>query len=219
MRQWVSRTLALLILVPGLGMLAPVDSSAAECHSKGSWVRNPQNQAYEYKMVETCTEAGPPGVTPSDPPGGGPVSPGCDLVSPATFCLGPYPCYYEKGVVPWQPPSTPPPTPRAEFRVRLCLGPRLLVTPEWVGQAPAPPTMVERSQAAFGQLGVPPARLAFNPTRRTLVNLDTWFWAQNLTGQPVRGTSARGLVAVATPGARDRVGRRHTPARGAFSRR
>jgi hypothetical protein len=63
---------------------------------------------------------------------------------------------------------------------------------EWVRQAPAPPTMVERSRAAYGRLEAPVATLAFNPTKRTLVNLDTWFWAQDLTEQQIRGTSALG---------------------------
>jgi len=47
---------------------------------------------------------------------------------------------------------------------------------------------------------LPTARLEFNPPRRTLVNLDTWYWAQGLTGAELRGTSAFGLVAIATPG-------------------
>ena len=204
MRQWLSRTLAVLMLVPGLGMFALVDSWAAECHSNGTWVPDLQTGELEYKMVETCTESGPPGVTPSVTPGGGPVSPGCDIVSPATFCSGPNACYYTENVVPYDLPATPQPTPGAVWHVRLCWmdGGQYGIwvhTSEWVVSTPAPPTLVERSQAAFGQLGVPPATLAFNPTRRTLVNLDTWFWAQSLTGQPVRGTSALGLVAVATP--------------------
>ncbi len=69
-----------------------------------------------------------------------------------------------------------------------------------MGQAPQPPPLVDQAREAFGQIVLPTATLAFNPTKRTLVNLDTWFWAQGLTGAELRGTSAFGLVAVATPG-------------------
>jgi hypothetical protein len=218
-RLWVSRVLCMLLLATGMGIVALDPASAGPCRWEFVKVTAPGGRLVDYvrtKVGCTGTEVpgeGATGGSPIDTPGGGgPVSPGCDLVSPATFCFGPYPCYYEKGVFPWEPPATPPPTPGADYRVRLCLGPRLLIAPEWVVTTPEPPTLVERSQAAFGQLVVPPATLAFNPTRRTLVNLDTWFWAQGLTGQPIRGTSALGLVAVATP-----VGVQVTPGDGSGS--
>jgi hypothetical protein len=58
---------------------------------------------------------------------------------------------------------------------------------------------VDQAREAMGLIVLPPATLSFNPTARTLVNLDTWFWAQGLSGRDLRGTSAFGLVAVATP--------------------
>jgi hypothetical protein len=69
----------------------------------------------------------------------------------------------------------------------------------WDGQAPLPPSLLVQSQEAIGQIALPTARLAFNPTARTLVNLDTWFWAQGLDKQVRQGSSAFGLVAIATP--------------------
>lgn len=71
---------------------------------------------------------------------------------------------------------------------------------QWVGQAPQPPLLVDQAREAFGQLAVPKATLVFNPPGRTLVNFDTWFWARGLSGGELRGTSAFGLVAIATPG-------------------
>jgi hypothetical protein len=38
-----------------------------------------------------------------------------------------------------------------------------------------------------------------NPTTRSLVTLPTWFWADGLTGGALTGSSAFGLVAIATP--------------------
>lgn len=69
----------------------------------------------------------------------------------------------------------------------------------WVGQAPQPPPLRDQAVEATGQIKMPSAVLSFNPTARTLVNLDAWFWAQGLHGGELRGSSAFGLVAVATP--------------------
>jgi hypothetical protein len=69
----------------------------------------------------------------------------------------------------------------------------------WVGQAPQPPPLRDHAVEATGQIKMPSAVLSLNPTARTLVNLDTWFWAQGLHGGEMRGSSAFGLVAVVTP--------------------
>jgi hypothetical protein len=59
--------------------------------------------------------------------------------------------------------------------------------------------MLDQSVEATGQIRMPSAVLRLNPTARTLVNLDTWFWAQGLKVRDLRGSSAFGLVAIATP--------------------
>jgi hypothetical protein len=205
MRQWVSRTLVALMLVPGMGTFVLVDSAVADCTVEKTQVSSVESEGLQYKVEQKCPEGTPPSDTHgSGPAAPGPAAPGCDLTSPATFCFGPYACYYTDDQVSYPASSTPPPSPGAVWRVRLCLvaggsSALWLGTGLWVPQAAAPPTLVERSQAAFGRLVAPDATLAFNPTRRTLVNLDTWFWAQDLPGQPIRGTAALGLVAVATP--------------------
>jgi hypothetical protein len=154
-------------------------------------------------VLYTRTRVCPAGV-PVDPP---PVdAPLCDIASasPSTFCYGSTPCYYKDTVVPYLPPSSPPPTPGADWRVRMCFlsgtpGGLPTGTAEWVGQAPPPPSQLDQSVEATGRIDMPKATLSFNPTVRTLVNLDTWFWAQDLKAEPLRGTGAFGLVAVATP--------------------
>ncbi|TDD64456.1 hypothetical protein E1262_28220 [Jiangella aurantiaca] len=52
---------------------------------------------------------------------------------------------------------------------------------------------------AFGQLVAPDFDLAFNPPQRAYVTLDTWYWAEGATDGELTGTSAAGLVAIATP--------------------
>jgi len=211
MRQWLSGIVAVLLLAPGLGMVALESASAGGCRWENVLVTDAIGGAVHYERKQVC----PVGVTPASDPAVGDTSvpPPCDLASasPATFCWGSYPCYYKASVVPFEPPPPPAPTPGAQWHVRYCLQPVLMLdaitptytswTPKamWVGQANEPPPLVDQAGEAFGQLKVPKAKLVFNPTARTLVNLDTWFWAQDLSGDELRGSSAFGLVAVATP--------------------
>lgn len=213
MRSWLSRILAVMLLVPGLGLVALDHASAGQCRSVSVPAWDYVHSVLKYNVTQVDCAAG---QTPaSDPPASGSSGPPpCDLASasPATFCWGSYPCYYKASVVPFAPPSSPKPTPGAQWHVRLCLQPVLMLdaltptytswtpTSMWVGQANEPPPLVDQAREAFGRLVVPTGTLVFNPTARTLVNLDTWFWAQGLTGAELRGSSAFGLVAIATPG-------------------
>lgn len=148
----------------------------------------------------------PAGVTPGTKPVVVKGAPSCDIksASPATFCWGSNPCYYKTSVVPYLPPPPPAQVPGAAWHVRMCFlsgqpGSAPTGTALWIGQAPQPPPLLDQSVEATGQIGMPSAVLSFNPTARTLVNLDTWFWAQGLKVRDLRGSSAFGLVAIATP--------------------
>jgi len=203
MRQWMSRALAMLLLVPSLGLVSTEFASAAQCQWKMSPVPGAVPGTIQYKRTRVC----PAGVTPGAQPVVVKGAPSCDIKSApqATFCWGSNPCYYKASVVPYAQPATAEPTPGAAWHVRLCLmsgqpgGSQWVGTAEWVGQAPQPPPLLDQSVEAMGQIKMPSAVLSFNPTARTLVNVDTWFWAQGLSGAELRGTGALGLVAVATP--------------------
>jgi len=215
MRQWVSGLVATLVLVPALGMVAldPASAVAGQCRWENVSVRSQGGTGVRYERTQVDC---PAGVTPTSatPVVGTSGPPPCDVAgaSPATFCWGSRPCYYKASVVPYKQPATPEPTPGADWHVRMCF----MVDPDfngqannfllgwygtavWVGQVNEPPPLVDQAREAFGQLDVPAATLVFNPPGRTLVNFDTWFWAQGLSGAELRGTSAFGLVAVATP--------------------
>jgi hypothetical protein len=70
----------------------------------------------------------------------------------------------------------------------------------WDSQpAPQTPSLAVQATEAIGKIDLPTATLRFNPTNRTLVNLDTWFWAEGLDDQTLQGSSAFGLIAYATP--------------------
>jgi hypothetical protein len=204
MRQWMSRVLTLLLLVPVMA-LASVDSAwAGECRWENVLITDPFGGAvtYERRMVDCAA-----GVEPGALPAGGSSAPSCDIASasPATFCWGSNPCYYKESVVPFDHPATPPPTPDAAWRVRYCLESDQSGISAWVplalwmGQEAPPPSMVDQALEATGRIELPSSVLSFNPTARTLVNLDTWFWAEGLEVRELRGTGAFGLVAVAAP--------------------
>lgn len=61
------------------------------------------------------------------------------------------------------------------------------------------PTTEELALEAYGQLRFPDFTMMFNPPGRTFVNLDTWWWAQGANDDPLIGTAALGVRAVAEP--------------------
>ena len=187
----LSATLAFLVVT------GPT-ASAAEC-IKEEPVQKPDGTIV-YECVK-WSEDGEPGDEGND---GGPVEPTCDLVAPATFCMGQTPCYYKENVVPFAPPKSKPPKKDSEWKVRMCrnspFGGAFMGEAVWMDETqPQPPSLQEQAQTAFGQLQAPGAHLSFNPTTRTLVSLDTWFWADGLSGGELTGSSAFGLVAIASP--------------------
>ena len=205
MRRWLSRTLVALLVVPGLGLVT-LEQAAAARTEQCRWVNVPVKGgslgSLRYVRKQVC----PAGVTPGAPPVVPKGAPACDVKSspPATFCVGSNPCFIKDSVVPYNPPAPPEPTPGAAWHVRMCFlssqpGDAPTGLAMWVGQAPQPPPLLDQSVEATGQIQMPSAVLSFNPTARTLVNVDTWFWAQGLKGRVLQGSSAFGLVAYATP--------------------
>ena len=154
-------------------------------------------------VVYTCERPGEPGE-PGQPgdPGGGSTEPTCELTPPGTFCYGMNSCYYKEVVTPFAPPKGPKPSPDADWKVRVCIGANLAESFEavWIDPAqPQPPSLAEQAETAFGQLDPNLGTLSVNPTTRSLVTLPTWFWAEGLSGDSLTGSSAFGLVAIATP--------------------
>ncbi|HEY9408427.1 MAG TPA: hypothetical protein VIP77_02505 [Jiangellaceae bacterium] len=64
---------------------------------------------------------------------------------------------------------------------------------------PPPVNWLDQAYQALGQIVVPDFTLTFDPPTRTYINTDTTFWAEGATKDDLTGTSALGLVAIATP--------------------
>jgi hypothetical protein len=153
-----------------------------------------------------CVIPGQPASTPPPAATGGVNVPLCDLNTPTVepgarlYCMGTTACYDSTSVAFLNPPdAATQPTPDTKWHTRLCMtNGSWDSTAQWDGQA-AEPTLAVQAIEAIGKISLPTPTLRFNPTNRTLVNLQTWFWAENLTPKVLQGSSAFGLIAYATP--------------------
>jgi hypothetical protein len=200
----------LLLWVSSMSIIAPEVSVAvgSECIQR-EWVRTKLTGDIKYVCTQYGTEA-----TNSSPAGeeSSGAGPSCDLAGMATFCMGIRPCFYDA----WHPPYLVPPGKPAgkpRLKVRQCLvtnsaGPSAQMrfgswegTPVWVrpGDVGTEPSLVVQARQAVGALRLPRGVLRFSPQGRSFVGLDTWWWVEGLPVGRVKGSSAFGLVAVATP--------------------
>lgn len=128
-------------------------------------------------------------------------APSCNLTPPATFCRGSASCYIKDSVVPFLPPKSEPPKPDAQWVVRICIntdgsggGEAIWLTDD----LPVEPPLIVQAQEAVGQLQLPKLGMRRNPRGVSITNLETIFTPTGATDEPLRGSSAFGLVAIAT---------------------
>jgi hypothetical protein len=202
-RRLAGLLLGLAALVAGT-TLAAAPATAALC---GHWVANAEGEM-TYQTFECGTEdtAGPGG-------GGGGSTVTCYRGRQASFnydvsfCSGELSCYR---FIP--PPTAEDPAawperpagvdPTASYANQACFTQppeEALVSNEYIWVTPSEQDIAAQVDVAFGALVAPAFSLGFNPPTRAVVNLPTWFWAAGAGGGAVTGSSAGGLVAVATP--------------------
>jgi hypothetical protein len=190
----IALTTCLVMCLPGTALAAP--ETRENCQA----VFTPGSQKLTTKChVDGSETSGADGAQNAGSQTG---RPSCELRAPATFCLGTSACYIRDGVVPYAPPKSAPPEPDAQWVVRVCAaadgtsaGEAIWLTDD---AAPVEPPLIVQARDAVGQLPLTKTRIETDPPARSIVGLETYFSPAN---QPrvLRGTSAFGLVAVATP--------------------
>lgn len=193
-----------LALVASFLMITP--ASADRVCLKEGLVQQPDGS-----MVYGCIQwsEGTPGDSGSGGGGGGSTTPSCtyqDLYD--DFCMGDRACFMndpaaiqdleeirERGDDISDKPDD------ADHVIYVgCIGPDGTEYTDWYWDTEFETVSVrDRLVAAFGALTLPDVTPVFNPPSRTLVNLDTWWWAQGASATPVVGSEALGLVAIAEP--------------------
>lgn len=190
------RVAAATVMAAGLLIAMSPTSSAEDCpklvESTGKW---------DYSCMD-------PGTNPTNPdPGGeGSSKPTCEYVDNFDeFCEGPNACWGnnpaandEEAVKDKLPPK--PDDPDANVAYKSCIRPDGSLYDAWYWSTPGDAvSLSELAQRAYGALEFPDFTPAFNPPTRTIVNLDTWWWAQGASEEELIGSSALGVRALATP--------------------
>jgi hypothetical protein len=207
----IASAMILSVAAVGLGPPSAQSADAAKCDP--AWDGRTNKWIYPCSEGGNATKVGPAKAKTRGPAlvreSGPKVKPSCELSGVWTFCIGPRACLYSA----WSPPQPPPASPKpagAGAWVRMCrtglqsLGTIPKVTTVSLWRTPAqtagtePPLIVQARQA-IATLRIPRVGLAFNPPGRTIVGIDTWWWATGTTARARHGTSAFGLVATATP--------------------
>ncbi len=134
--------------------------------------------------------------------------PSCVVSSYFPTCVGDQACRFEKytpGVENEFPPDgTKPSGANAYFRschksTETVTSDYLNITTVWLAPAEAGVNLMVEARQAIGAITFPKARIATSPALMTAVGFDTTWWAEGIPTTPVKGTSALGLVATATP--------------------
>ncbi len=137
--------------------------------------------------------------------GGGGEGPACDLSQAPfdEFCYGSTPCWGNDPAAvqdPTQLAGVPKPSPDAHVAFRSCRNPDGSSTDTWWwSTGGGEPPIITQARQALGEIDLPGFTLAFNPPQRTIVTLDTWWWVDGPTDAEIVGSSAFGVVAIATP--------------------
>ncbi|MGL5828869.1 MAG: hypothetical protein ACRC0L_04785, partial [Angustibacter sp.] len=146
-------------------------------------------------------------------PAGSPVKaapPSCDLGKHMTYCRGTDACLNVKEDTS-APGYTPPPSPRpagAQAYTRACIDKNgydvmtmtgITLDSVWLTPAQAAVNLAVAARQAVASIKLPKLSLATSPAQMTAVNADTRWWAPGASSQAIKGGSALGLVATATP--------------------
>ncbi|SDU65084.1 hypothetical protein [Jiangella alkaliphila] len=209
--------LVLSLLVGGsAAQAAPASAAAdaqprADCTVPPGWTESYVNENGDLVTVTHCPggdEGGDEGGGDEGGgnEGGGSQEPSCEFVDLYNeYCDGPNPCWMNVPAAIEDHPDLPQPKPSPDSIPVYwrCRNPddSYYDGYEWLENMPVEvePPLEQQAMTAYGLLVVPDFTLAFNPPEQAYVNLDTWWWADGIDDEELVGSSAFGVVAIATP--------------------
>jgi hypothetical protein len=202
---------SLLILRILLALVATPSAGFLINQSPATWAVTPKcTQVYDFltrKYTNDCPAGVIPGAGKSD------AKPACAVNEFFNTCYKGVPCTYlqqDHEAQRISPPEGPKPQ-GANAYYRFCGDKNgnsssvdaIAANPNsgtvWLTPAEAGVNLMVEAQRAMGAIKFPKARIATSPALITAVGFDTHWWAEGIPTTPVKGSSALGLVATATP--------------------
>lgn len=188
------RRLFRLVVMLGVGVVALAPATAAfgvppGCRS----VAHTVGQRLTYSTV--CDGDEP--VSTGGPAGGS--TPTCARTASTDYCIGTSACWANVPAAA-PAPEAERPSPTAIYTYQSCDPDPTGTLTGWSWAEPDQQTVEAAAQEAFGALATPVFSVGFNPPRRAVVNIPTWFWAQGAGAGEITGSSALGVVAIGSPG-------------------
>lgn len=149
------------------------------------------------QWVERCEDDGSDGSGGSG--GGGGAA--CELTGLATFCIGSSPCWmnYPAAIDPTPEEIAEKPSETAVWVYRRCNEDPDDPLSGWFWSEDVVPPLDVQAREAFGELVAPAFTVGTNPPGRSIVGLETWFWARTAQGGTLTASSQFGVTAVAEP--------------------
>lgn len=201
-----ARAVAVLVVLAGFNMpagfglpgavAAPTPGSGAPGAGSSSFVVTNGDRELTYEVTRPGT-----GTAPTSGKKGSATTPTCKLAGSATYCAGDQACWFstapEDVFLFYPPPASP-----VGWAVTWCIGPTGSLTgvaSRTDAPRPGTPSLQAQAARAIGTLRIPPVTAATSPPQLAIVNLETFYAPATALPAQVRGSSAFGLVAVATP--------------------
>lgn len=155
------------------------------------------------QQVYICDEVDPGGNTGGGGTGGSGAPP-CEFRDGYDdLCLGSDACWWNNPAAVQEPEElegTPKPSEDSHVIYINCIRPDGSTYDRWYWSEDFPEITIEdRIRSAMGAIDFPTIEASFNPPGRTLVNLDTWWWAEGAPEGEIRGSQALSMVGIATP--------------------
>lgn len=203
-----SRLLFIVVLLAALSGLGASQASAEPTCPNPRMIERADGTVYY--GCDGQDPGGPGGSGSGGGGGGESKEPPCDLSlvdafigATERYCEGENACWVNNPPATLPEEDTWPPKPSEDsfYVYKECRNPAgdIIFSDFTWWSADGGPSLEELAWSAFGELTVPEFTLEFSPPGRSIIYVDTWWWANGPSHSAIRGSSAAGVVAIAEP--------------------